>query len=141
MAEIMTQETYDKIIERLEANELYRNSTSIHKGFQYRQFSDPFSGKLIEGQQVRREDKNGLMEGQEGFDESSARVVIYNFENGVLNSSDGEPAIQYPGHWEIWDEGLIVKVVADNGDTEEYWEDGVPVRVEKKLAERRSKQS
>ena len=67
----------------------------------------------------------------------SGRMVLYNFTNGLLNSQDDEPAIEYPGHWEYWKDGLITKVVTDGGDTEEYWENGVPVRIETNLAERR----
>ncbi|WP_318714491.1 hypothetical protein, partial [Treponema sp.] len=58
--------------------------------------------------------------GSPGFDESTARIVIYNFKDGVLHSTDDEPAVQYPGHWE-------------------YWENGVPVRIETNLAVRRTK--
>lgn len=135
----MTEEEFSKILEQMENNELYKKSASIHKGFQYRQFFDSVSKKLMEGQQVRQEDKNGLVPEQEGFDASSARIVIYNFKNGVLHSENGEPAVQYPGHWEMWNQGLIEKVVADGGDTEEYWENGVPVRIETNLSERRNK--
>lgn len=135
----MTEEEFSKILEQMENNELYRKSASIHKGFQYRQFFDSVSKKLMEGQQVRQEDKNGLVPEQVGFDASSARIVIYNFKNGVLHSENGEPAVQYPGHWEMWNQGLIEKVVADGGDTEEYWENGVPVRIETNLSERRNK--
>lgn len=135
----MTEEEFSKILEQMENNELYRKSASIHKGFQYRQFFDSVSKKLMEGQQVRQEDKNGFVPEQEGFDASSARIVIYNFKNGVLHSENGEPAVQYPGHWELWNQGLIEKVVADGGDTEEYWENGVPVRIETNLSERRNK--
>ena len=135
----MTEAEFAKIMETLENNELYKKSKSVHKGFQFRQFSDPATNKRIEGQQVRQEDKNGLVPGQEGYDETSERIVIYNFKDGVLHSENGEPAIQYPGHWEMWNLGLLVKVVADGGDTEEYWEKGVPVRIETNLDERRSK--
>ena len=135
----MTEEEFSKILEQMENNELYKKSASIHKGFQYRQFFDSVSKKLMEVQQVRQEDKNGHVPEQEGFDASSARIVIYNFKNGVLHSENGEPAVQYPGHWEMWNQGLIEKVVADGGDTEEYWENGVPVRIETNLSERRNK--
>ena len=119
---LMTKEEYDRLIKRLEANELYQKSKSIHKGFQFKLFTDPKTGRVVVGQQVREE--NG-------------RIVIYNFTEGLLNSENDEPAIQYPGHWEYWDKGVIKKVVANGGDTEEYWENGVPVRIENNLAERR----
>jgi len=139
MAELMTQEAFEKLMQQLESNELYKKSKSLHKGFQYRLFSDPVTGKVVDGQQVRKEDDNLLVEGIEGFDEATSKIVIYNFKEGVLHSEKNEPAIQYPGHWEMWDNGLITKVVADGGDTEEYWENGVPVRIETNLAERRNK--
>lgn len=128
-------------IEKIQNDELYKKSKSIHKGFQYRQFYNDVTHQLMEGQQVRREDANGLVEVQEGFDESTARIVIYNFKDGVLHSENNEPAVQYPGHWEMWNRGVLVKVVADGGDTEEYWENGVPVRIETNLAERRAKEN
>lgn len=128
-------------IEKIQNDELYKKSKSIHKGFQYRQFYNDVTHQLMEGQQVRREDANGLVEVQEGFDESTARIVIYNFKDGVLHSENNEPAVQYPGHWEIWNRGVLVKVVADGGDTEEYWENGVPVRIETNLSERRAKEN
>lgn len=128
-------------IEKIQNDELYKKSKSIHKGFQYRQFYNDVTHQLMEGQQVRREDANGLVEVQEGFDESTARIVIYNFKDGVLHSENNEPAVQYPGHWEMWNRGVLEKVVADGGDTEEYWENGVPVRIETNLAERRAKEN
>lgn len=126
-------------IEKLEKNELYKKSKSIHKVFQFRQFTDPVTGSYVNGQQVRKEDSKGLSEFEEGFDASSSRIVIYNFKDGVLQSENEEPAVQYPGHWEMWDKGLLVKVVADGGDTEEYWKDGAPVAIETNLSERREK--
>ena len=135
----MTEEEFAQLTAKMESNELYQKSTSVHKGFQYRQFFDSVKRTLMEGQQVRQEDSCGRVPEQEGFDESTARIVIYNFKNGVLHSENGEPAVQYPGHWEMWNQGLIEKVVSDGGDTEEYWENGVPVRIETNLAERRSK--
>ena len=140
MVELMTPEEFDKIKEKLEANELYKKSKSLHKDFQYRVFFDPFTEKAIEGQLLRNEDSNQRIECEVGFDKKSARVVIYNFRQGVLHSENGEPAVQYPGHWEYWDKGLLKKVVADGGDTEEYWEAGVPVRIETNLAERRRRE-
>lgn len=122
MKKLMNQAEYEKLMKRLEANELYQRSKSIHKGFQFRIFTDPKTGLPVVGQQVQYE---------------SGRMVLYNFTDGVLNSQDDEPAVQYPGHQEYWKDGLITKVVTDGGDTEEYWEDGVPVRIETNLAERR----
>ena len=139
MAELMTREAFYQLQKKLESNELYLKSKSLHKGFQYRLFSNPATGKPVDGQQLRMEDDSLLVDGMEGFDEKSAKLVIYNFKEGVLHSENNEPAVQYPGHWEYWNHGLITKVVADGGDTEEYWENGVPVRIETDLAVRRMK--
>lgn len=139
MAELMTREAFNQLQKKLESNELYLKSKSLHKGFQYRLFSNPATGKPVDGQHLRMEDESLLVDGMEGFDEKSAKLVIYNFKEGVLHSENNEPAVQYPGHWEYWNHGLITKVVADGGDTEEYWENGVPVRIETDLAVRRMK--
>ena len=139
MAELMTREAFEQLQKNLESNELYQKSKSLHKGFQYRLFSNPATGKPVDGQHLRMEDESLLVDGMEGFDEKSAKLVIYNFKEGVLHSENNEPAVQYPGHWEYWNHGLITKVVADGGDTEEYWENGVPVRIETDLAVRRMK--
>lgn len=135
----MTEEEFAQLLAKMESNELYQKSSSVHKGFQFRQFFDSAKKTLMEGQQVRQEDSKGRIPEEEGFDETTARIVIYNFKNGVLHSENGEPAVQYPGHWEMWNQGLIEKVVSDGGDTEEYWENGIPVRIETNLAERRNK--
>ena len=139
MAELMTLEAFYQLQKKLESNELYQKSKSLHKSLQYRLFSDSATGKPVDGQQLRMEDDSLLVDGMDGFDEKSAKLVIYNFKEGVLHSENNEPAVQYPGHWEYWNHGLITKVVADGGDTEEYWENGVPVRIETDLAIRRMK--
>ena len=139
MAELMTREAFEQLQKKLESNELYQKSKSLHKGFQYRLFSNPATGNPVQGQQLRLEDDRLLIEEMDGFDEKTAKLVIYNFKEGVLHSENNEPAVQYPGHWEYWNHRLITKVVADGGDTEEYWENGVPVRIETNLAERRKK--
>ena len=139
MAELMTLEAFNQLQKKLESNELYQKSKSLHKSLQYRLFSDSATGKLVDGQQLRMEDDSLLVDGMDGFDEKRAKLVIYNFKEGVLQSENNEPAVQYPGHWEYWNHGLITKVVADGGDTEEYWENGVPVRIETDLAVRRMK--
>lgn len=139
MAELMTLEAFNQLQKKLESNELYQKSKSLHKSLQYRLFSDSATGKPVDGQQLRMEDDSLLVDGMDGFDEKRAKLVIYNFKEGVLHSENNEPAVQYPGHWEYWNHGLITKVVADGGDTEEYWENGVPVRIETDLAVRRMK--
>ena len=135
----MTLEAFNQLQKKLESNELYQKSKSLHKSLQYRLFSDSATGKPVDGQQLRMEDDSLLVDGMDGFDEKRAKLVIYNFKEGVLHSENNEPAVQYPGHWEYWNHGLITKVVADGGDTEEYWENGVPVRIETDLAVRRMK--
>lgn len=132
----MTEQEFLNLQAKLESNELYQQSTSLHKYMQYQQFD--FAGELLNGSQLRKEDSEGIPEGEENYNLLTSRVVIYNFTDGVLNSENNEPAVQYPSHWEIWKNGEIVKVVSDGGDIEEYWENGVPVRIERNLAERRN---
>ena len=59
------------------------------------------------------------------------------FVDGVLDSDGNEPAIESPNHYEIWRKGVIEKVWTDGGDTLEYWEKGVPVRIETNIIQRR----
>lgn len=140
MENLLTSEQFEELTRRLESNELYQKSKSLHKVLQFKRFMDSETGKYLNGQIVRQED-GYLLEGDEGFDEKKAKLVIYSFKDGVLHSENNEPAVQYPGHWEIWENGVLKKVVADGGDTEEYWENGVPVRIEINLAERRRKEA
>lgn len=140
MENLLTSEQFEELTRRLESNELYQKSKSLHKVLQFKRFMDSETGKYLNGQIVRQED-GYLLEGDEGFDEKKAKLVIYSFKDGVLHSENNEPAVQYPGYWEIWENGLLKKVVADGGDTEEYWENGVPVRIETNLAERRIKEA
>lgn len=140
MENLLTSEQFEELIRKLESNELYQKSKSLHKVLQFKRFMDSETGKYLNGQIVRLED-GYLLEGDEGFDEKKAKLVIYSFKDGVLHSENNEPAVQYPGHWEIWENGLLKKVVADGGDTEEYWENGVPVRRETNLAKRRIKEA
>ena len=140
MENLLTSEQFEELTRRLESNELYQKSKSLHKVLQFKRFMDSETGKYLNGQIVRHED-GYLLEGDEGFDEKKAKLVIYSFKDGVLHSENNEPAVQYPGHWEIWENGVLKKVVADGGDTEEYWENGVPVRIETNLAEKRIKEA
>ena len=140
MENLLTSEQFEELTRKLESNELYQKSKSLHKVLQFKRFMDSETGKYLNGQIVRLED-GYLLEGDEGFDEKKAKLVIYSFKDGVLHSENNEPAVQYPGHWEIWENGVLKKVVADGGDTEEYWENGVPVRIETNLAERRIKEA
>lgn len=134
----MSKEDFGEIQKRLEKNFLYKKSKSVHKAYQYMRFTGS-DGKPLEGQIVRCEDRNMIPMGEDGYEEESSRLVIYSFRDGVLHSNEGEPAVQYPGHWEYWDAGLLLKVVSDGGDTQEIWENGVPVCIETNLAEKRKK--
>lgn len=141
MEKSLTKGQFALLTKRLESNELFKKSKSLHKYLQYKCFYDGNPDQILNGQIVRREDNSLIEEGREGFDEKTAKLVIYNFKDGLLHSENDEPAIQYPGHWEIWENGLIKKVTADGGDTEEFWENGVPVRIETNLAERRRREA
>ena len=141
MEKSLTKGQFALLTKRLESNELFKKSKSLHKYLQYKCFYDGNPDKILNGQIVRREDDSLIEEGRAGFDEKTAKLVIYNFKDGILHSENDEPAIQYPGHWEIWGNGLIKKVTADGGDTEEFWENGVPVRIETNLAERRRREA
>ena len=140
MEKSLTKGQFALLTKRLESNELFKKSKSLHKSLQYKCFYDGNPDQILNGQIVRCEDNSLIEEGREGFDEKTAKLVIYNFKDGLLHSENDEPAIQYPGHWEIWENGLIKKVTADGGDTEEFWENGVPVRIETNLAERRRRE-
>ena len=141
MEKSLTKGQFALLTKRLESNELFKKSKSLHKYLQYKCFYDGNPDQILNGQIVRREDDSLIEEGWAGFDEKTAKIVIYNFKDGLLHSENDEPAIQYPGHWEIWENGLIKKVTADGGDTEEFWENGVPVRIETNLAERRRREA
>jgi len=114
----MTPEELTSLKEKIKQNELYKQSTSSFKDYQFEQFSA--NGKILEGQHSRIEKING-----------QEVLVIYNFKNGFIHSENDLPAIEYPMHWEYWSNGIITKVVDNGGDTEEVWENGFPVRVDK----------
>lgn len=97
----------------------------------------PNDGTLLQGTKVRLEDEKGNMFGTAGFDMKSEHPVVYHFVDGILDSDGNEPAIESPNHYEIWRKGLIEKVWTDGGDTIEYWEKGVPVRIETNVIQRR----
>ena len=123
-------------VERLLLNDLYKASKSIHKKYQFMQFTDA-DGNLLQGTKVRLEDEKGNMFGTASFDMKSEHPVVYHFVDGVLDSDGNEPAIESPNHYEIWRKGLIEKVWTDGGDTIEYWEKGVPIRIETNVIQRR----
>lgn len=120
----MTKEDIEEMKEGFKQNDLYQQSTSPFKDYQMEQF---YAGEtILEGQNSKVMNIGG-----------QDVVVIFNFSNGLINSKDDQPAIEYPMHWEYWKNGFIEKVVDAGGDTEEYWEKGVPIRIERNLSERR----
>jgi len=132
----MDEMEFKNTVESLLLNDLYKASKSIHKKYQFMQFTDA-DGTLLQGTKVRLEDEKGNMFGTAGFDMKSEHPVVYHFVDGVLDSDGNEPAIESPNHYEIWRKGLIEKVWTDGGDTIEYWEKGVPVRIETNVIQRR----
>ena len=113
-----------KINNKLEKNLLFQKSTTP---FKYHQGEQYFRGdELREGAEAEKCSINGKI-----------LTVIFTYKNGYLQSIDNNPAIQWDGHWEYWDKGMIVRIVDNDGDTEEFWEYGVPVRIERNLIERR----
>lgn len=44
-----------------------------------------------------------------------------------------KPAIEKPQHWEYWNKGNIIKVVDDNYQIIEYWENGLPTKIIQKI--------
>lgn len=119
----MSEEEIEKIKESLKENELFKQSSSLYKEYQFEQFNA--NGKILEGQQSRILAING-----------KETLVIFNFKNGLIHSENNLPAIEYPLHWEYWENGIIKEVVDKGGDTREYWENGIPVRIEHNLEER-----
>lgn len=121
--------TEKEILQRKESfkeNVLFKQSTSPYKDFQYEQFH--VNGVPLEGQNSRSDNING-----------KELLVIFNFKNGLLHSDDeNTPAIQYPGHWEFWKNGLVDRVYDDGGNTVEYWEDGIPVSIEKNRSDQQN---
>ena len=103
-------------------NKLYQQSSSVYKDFQLERFSA--NGEIMEGQHSRTEIING-----------HPVLVIFNFKNGLIHSENDLPAIEYPMHWEYWNNGLITKVVDKGGDIEELWENGIPVEIKRNLSE------
>lgn len=132
----MDEMEFKNTVESLLLNDLYKASKSIHKKYQFMQFTDA-DGNLLQGTKVRLEDEKGNMFGTAGFDMKSEHPVVYHFVDGVFDSDGNEPAIESPNHYEIWRKGLIEKVWTDGGDTIEYWEKGVPVRIETNVIQRR----
>lgn len=118
----MTEQEIKNRREEFKKNELYQQSTSPYKDFQFEQFCG--NGEVLEGQHTRPEIING-----------KEVLVIFNFKNGLIHSEDDQPAIEYPLHWEYWNNGLITKVVDDGGATKEYWQNGVPVKIDRNCSD------
>ena len=118
----MTEEEIKAKKEKIGANELFKESSSPYKDLQFEQFSS--SGEVLEGKHSRMD----MIEVKEV-------LVIFNFKNGLIHSENDQPAIEYPMHWEYWENGMIKEVVDAGGDTKEYWENGVPVRIDRNLSE------
>lgn len=118
----MTEAEIKEMKEKFKENELYKESTSPYKDFQLEQFSA--EGKILEGKHSRMD----MVAGKE-------MLVIFNFKNGLIHSENDQPAVEYPMHWEYWENGLIKEVVDSGGDTKEYWVNGVPVRIDRNLTQ------
>ncbi|MBQ8678325.1 MAG: hypothetical protein IJ530_01015 [Treponema sp.] len=120
----MTEEEIKAKKESFKQNELYKESSSPYKDYQFEQFTA--NGEVLSGQHSRPDMIDG-----------SQVLVLFNFnKGGLIHSENDMPAIEYPNHWEYWSDGLIQKVVDAGGDTEEYWENGVPVRIERNLSKK-----
>ena len=111
-----TIEEIENLKKAFKQNELYQQSLSIHKDFQFEQFSA--DGKILEGRHSRIETING-----------KKTLIIYTFKNGLIHSEDDLPAIEYPMHWEYWDNGLLVKVCDGEKDVREFWKNGLPYQI------------
>ena len=120
----MTEEEIEQKRAEFTKNDLFKESSSPFKEFQMEQFV--MDGIPLNGQNSKSMKING-----------ADTLVIFNFKNGLIHSENDEPAVEYPNHWEYWNDGFIEKIVDAGGDTEEYWENGVHVKIEKNLSERR----
>ena len=56
MENLLTSEQFEELTRRLESNELYQKSKSLHKVLQFKRFMDSETGKYLNGQIVRQED-------------------------------------------------------------------------------------
>ena len=121
----MTEEEIKSLKEKFKQNDLYKQSSSPYKDYQFEQFTA--NGEVLSGQHSRPD----MIDGNQV-------LVLFNFnKDGLIHSENDMPAIEYPMHWEYWENGLITKVVDAGGDTEEYWENGVPVKIERNLSQRK----
>lgn len=114
----MTEEDIKEKIGELENNELYKNSSSPFKQYQYLQFLEeelPLNGEQVKKIKINKKEI----------------PVIFRFDENGLIHSDIFPAIEYLGHWEYWQHGLIKKIVDKTSGTVEWWNEGFPVNYEK----------
>ncbi|MCQ2589971.1 MAG: hypothetical protein MJ179_06065 [Treponema sp.] len=125
--ENMTQQDF---LQKIQTNKLYQKSKALHKDYQFNQFSQ--DGNFLNGQIIRKEDPDGNIIGDPNYNDEKGFLVIYFFKNGVLTDDDKTPAIQAPGHWEHWKNGMITSIFANGGRVLETWKDGVPVKIEEK---------
>lgn len=122
----MTKESIAAVREQLKNDDLYLKSTSPYKEYQFKQITQ--NGKALSGTHSKMESIKGKI-----------MPVIFRFnENGLLNTyreyenDNGMielPAIEYHGHWEYWERGLLVKVVDVPTKTVEKWKDGFPIEI------------
>ena len=111
--------TVEEITERkalARQNSLFQASSSPCKEFQFTQFVE--NGAAIEGKKPVR-----LSVGGKDF------IALLTFQNGLLHSDSGLPAVEWKGHLEFWTKGLIQKVVDYDKNIEEVWNDGIPVKI------------
>ncbi len=112
----MTEKEILALREEFSQNELYKKSCSPYKDCQFEQFSA--DGEILEG----RHGKTDVINGKE-------RYVIFTFKNGLIHSQDGMAAVEFPNHWEWWNNGLLEKVIDNDAGVEEIWKDGVPISI------------
>lgn len=114
----LTEEEIKKLREEFKKNELYQQSVSLCKDYQFEQFC---AGEdILEGRHSRVETIN-----------EKEVLVIYTFKNGLIHSENDLPAVEYPMHWEYWKNGLVVEVADEEKDVREYWKDGLPYKIVK----------
>ncbi len=119
----MTDEEIEKKLAEFAENELYKRSTGLCKHWQLTELhaGDGNTAPLMQGKVSQVMNING-----------SPAVVIFNFKDGYICSDGDEPAIEAPLHWEYWSDGYITKIEDGKTGTVEYWENGIPIRIEKK---------
>ncbi len=116
----MTENEIKEFKEKISGNTLYQKSCSIMKEYQFVNFSGE-DGKAINGQESNFVEING-----------ESKLALFNFKDGYLHSEENKPAVEYPMHWEYWNMGVIEKVVDVEKNVEELWENGIPIKIQKK---------